>query len=120
MADADSKGGKRLSADREGASRKKVKKEEAEDEPKYNPYLAHMKEDNGADSDGTIDPSSPFAGFKQRATTAKQAEKVEDLDTNAFTGCPHSQKYFQILQTRRDLPVHKQRCAYPLPVVLYG
>ncbi|KAK2735394.1 pre-mRNA splicing factor ATP-dependent RNA helicase prp43 [Colletotrichum kahawae] len=107
MADTDSKGGKRLSADRDGASRKKVKKEDSEDAPKYNPYLAHMKDENGDGSD--LDPSSPFADFKQRSTTAKQAEKVEDLDSNAFTGRPHSQKYFQILQSRRDLPVHKQR-----------
>ncbi|EQB58516.1 putative pre-mRNA-splicing factor ATP-dependent RNA helicase prp43 [Colletotrichum fructicola] len=107
MADTDSKGGKRLSADRDGASRKKVKKEDSEEAPKYNPYLAHMKDENGGDGD--LDPNSPFADFTQRSTTAKQAEKVEDLDTNAFTGRPHSQKYFQILQTRRDLPVHKQR-----------
>lgn len=107
MADTDSKGGKRLSADRDGASRKKVKKEDSEEAPKYNPYLAHMKDENGGDGD--LDPNSPFANFTQRSTTAKQAEKVEDLDTNAFTGRPHSQKYFQILQTRRDLPVHKQR-----------
>ncbi|KZL82693.1 pre-mrna-splicing factor atp-dependent rna helicase prp43, partial [Colletotrichum incanum] len=111
MPDADPKGFKRSSADREGSSRKKVKKEESDsEEPKYNPYLAHMKEENGFKSEeGAIDSSSPFAGFKQRATTAKQAEKVEDLDTNAFTGRPHSQKYFQILQSRRDLPVQKQR-----------
>lgn len=109
MADVDSKGGKRLSADADGASRKKSKKE-GSDEPKYNPYLAHMKEENGFNAeDGTIDPSSPFAGFTQRATTAKQAEMVEDLDTNAFTGRPHSQQYFQIMQARRDLPVQKQR-----------
>ncbi|GKT87205.1 pre-mRNA-splicing factor ATP-dependent RNA helicase prp43 [Colletotrichum tofieldiae] len=111
MADADPKGSKRSSADRDGSSRKKVKKEESDsEEPKYNPYLAHMKEENGFKSEeGVIDSSSPFAGFKKRATTAKQAEKVEDLDTNAFTGRPHSQKYFQILQSRRDLPVQKQR-----------
>ncbi|KAL0941156.1 pre-mRNA splicing factor ATP-dependent RNA helicase prp43 [Colletotrichum truncatum] len=109
MADFDSKGGKRSSADRDGASRKKAKKEDSEDEPKYNPYLAHMNEDNGVKSEEGIDPSSAFADFTPRSTTAKQAEKVEDLDTNAFTGRPHSQKYFQILQSRRDLPVHKQR-----------
>ncbi|GJD01566.1 helicase associated domain-containing protein [Colletotrichum higginsianum] len=112
MADADPKGFKRSSADRDGSLRKKAKKEEEADseESKYNPYLAHMKEENGVKAeDGVIDASSPFAGFKPRATTAKQAEKVEDLDTNAFTGRPHSQKYFQIMQSRRDLPVQKQR-----------
>ncbi|TDZ23484.1 putative pre-mRNA-splicing factor ATP-dependent RNA helicase prp43 [Colletotrichum sidae] len=109
MADFDSKASKRLSADRDGSSRKKAKKEESEEPSAYNPYLAHMKEENGFKTEGDIDPSSPFAHFNQRATTAKQAEKVEDLDTNAFTGRPHSQKYFQILQSRRDLPVNKQR-----------
>lgn len=53
--------------------------------------------------------NSPLAGMKRRETTAQQASKAEDSDSNPFTGREHSQKYFQILQTRRDLPVHKQR-----------
>ena len=77
-----------------------------------NQYLAHMYQDearsNGFKS-GEPSPNSPWAGMKRHETTAKQAEKVEDLDTNPFTGEPHSQKYFQILQTRRNLPVNKQR-----------
>ncbi|KAK0634658.1 P-loop containing nucleoside triphosphate hydrolase protein [Bombardia bombarda] len=42
-------------------------------------------------------------------TTAAQAATLEDLDINPWTGQPHSQQYFKILQTRRDLPVCKQR-----------
>ncbi|UZP42562.1 hypothetical protein NXS19_010378 [Fusarium pseudograminearum] len=47
--------------------------------------------------------------MKRQHTTAKQAAKAEDSESNPFTGRPHSQKYFQILQSRRDLPVTKQR-----------
>ncbi len=104
----DTTGDKRSSADSDGASRKKMKKDE-----KQNPYLAHMYEngdgedyENGADE---MPAHSPLAGMKRRATTAKQAAKAEDLDSNPFTGRPHSQKYFQILQGRRELPVSKQR-----------
>lgn len=71
-----------------------------------NPYLAHMYEE---DADGVGAPGSPFAGVKRRDTTAKQAEKIEDRDSNPFTGRPHSARYFGILESRRDLPVHKQR-----------
>ena len=105
------KGEKRSSAEMEETSRKKVKKEEQPE--KYNPYLAHMYEGNGDMTNGfksnEPSPDSPFAGMKRRDTTAKQAAKIEDLDSNPFTAKPHSQKYFQILQTRRDLPVSKQR-----------
>jgi pre-mRNA-splicing factor ATP-dependent RNA helicase DHX15/PRP43 len=97
---------KRSSADEADASRKKMKKDE-----KYNPYLAHMYDDDADDANGNGEPSpnSPFAGVKRRATTAEQHTKIEDLDSNPFTGQAHSQKYFQILEKRRDLPVHKQR-----------
>ena len=92
-----SRAAKRTSADSEESTRKKAK---------YNPYLAHMQQD-GIDSDS----SSPLSALTCRQTTAKEASKIEDLPTNAFTGREHTQKYFQILQTRRDLPVHKQRYA---------
>lgn len=75
---------------------------------KYNPYLAHMRD--GQNGNGVEpSPDSPLAGMKRHHTTAKQAAKAEDNDSNPFTGRPHSQKYFQILETRRNLPVHKQR-----------
>jgi pre-mRNA-splicing factor ATP-dependent RNA helicase DHX15/PRP43 len=90
--------GKRASAESDEPSRKKAKKGDSDGDV-YNPYLAHM------------DPSSdsPFSGMTRRQVTAEQISKVEDLSTNAFTGVEHTQKYFQILRTRRDLPVHKQR-----------
>jgi pre-mRNA-splicing factor ATP-dependent RNA helicase DHX15/PRP43 len=107
-------GVKRLSSDTDDSQRKKTKREseQGDKKPVYNPYLAHHYEQdasNGYD-DGEPAANSPLAGFKRRQTTAKQAAVAEDSDTNPFTGRPHSQKYFQILQTRRDLPVSKQRC----------
>ncbi|POR31720.1 Putative pre-mRNA-splicing factor ATP-dependent RNA helicase prp43 [Tolypocladium paradoxum] len=89
-------------ADADDFSRKKAKKGE-ESADKHNPYLAHMHDDDGTDGHG------PLAGMKRHETTAKQAAKAEDSDVNPFTGRAHSQQYFRILQTRRELPVHKQR-----------
>lgn len=111
MSDPSAHGGKRTSADADGSSRKKAKKEEQDDS--YNPYLAHMHEQESRPRNGfkseEPSPDSPLAGMKRRQTTAKQAGKAEDSTNNPFNGQPHSQKYFQILQGRRDLPVHKQR-----------
>jgi len=104
------------SSEDEDTLRKKPKTEDGAPEQKYNPYLAHMYDNatnNGFDSDH-MSLNSPLASFKRRQTTAKQAATAEDSDTNPFTGQPHSQRYFQILQTRRDLPVHKQRYGYVL------
>lgn len=87
---------KRTSADPDEPSRKKPKMASSD---KANPYLAHLEPD----------PESPLESLERRATTAAQAEKIEDLTHNPFTQEEHSQKYFKILQTRRDLPVNKQR-----------
>jgi pre-mRNA-splicing factor ATP-dependent RNA helicase DHX15/PRP43 len=96
---------KRASSDYEEASNKKTKTD-----GKPNPYLAHMyEEENNGWGSGEPAANSVLAGMKRRETTAQQASKAEDSDSNPFTGREHSQKYFQILQTRRDLPVHKQR-----------
>ncbi|KAH7159682.1 P-loop containing nucleoside triphosphate hydrolase protein [Dactylonectria estremocensis] len=103
---SDAKGGKRSSADADDSSRKKSRKEDGATD-KHNPYLAHMY-DNESNGDG-FSSDSPLAGMRRHQTTAKEASKAEDSASNPFTGRPHSQKYFQILQGRRDLPVHKQR-----------
>lgn len=110
MSDAShSAAGKRISADSDESSRKKMKKDGGGEA--YNPYLAHMYDNGDANGTGADEAPahSPLAGMKRRDTTAKQASKAEDSETNPFTGRAHSQRYFQILQTRRDLPVHKQR-----------
>ena len=98
--------GKRASQETDDSHPKKARK--GDEDGARNPYLAHMYEQNDAGAEEPS-PNSPFAGFKRRHTTAKQAEKVENLDQNPFNGQGHSQKYFQILETRRNLPVHKQR-----------
>lgn len=105
------RGAKRASADSEESSNKKTKMD-----GKANPYLAHMYEEENGNGWGSGEPSpnSPLAGMKRRQTSAQEASKAEDSDSNPFTGRQHSQKYFQILQTRRDLPVHKQRFVPPL------
>ncbi|KAJ6005841.1 Pre-mRNA splicing factor RNA helicase (Prp43) [Penicillium sp. IBT 35674x] len=90
-------------SDSEDGARAKRQKMEGGD-PKDNPYLAHMYEDtNGAEK------NSALAKFKRHQTTAAMAKKAEDGDTNPFSGQPFSSKYFSILKTRRDLPVHQQR-----------
>ncbi|KAK5791250.1 hypothetical protein VI817_006559 [Penicillium citrinum] len=93
-------------SDSEDGSRAKRQKMDAGD-PKNNPYLAHMYEDANDNSNGNL--SSGFAKFKRHQTTAALAKKAEDGDVNPFNGQPFSSKYFSILKSRRDLPVHQQR-----------
>ena len=95
----------------------KVVKKAAMDDPSNNPYLSHWKEEeDGAKFRngflGSHPPGSALEKFERRNTTAKQAFDAENSDNNPFTGQPHSQKYFGILKSRRDLPVHKQRLVY--------
>ncbi|KZZ89524.1 pre-mRNA splicing factor ATP-dependent RNA helicase PRP43 [Ascosphaera apis ARSEF 7405] len=78
-------------------------------DPKDNPYLAHMYEDNASNGYGNGAENSPLAKFERHKTTAKMARKVEDSEVNPFNGKPLSQRYMSILKTRRDLPVHAQR-----------
>lgn len=50
-----------------------------------------------------------FKGVERHNTTAHLAGKLEDGPQNPFTGENFTQKYFDILKVRRDLPVHAQR-----------
>ncbi|KAK7920648.1 prefoldin subunit 2, partial [Apiospora marii] len=101
---------KRLASEKDEISAKRVKKEEG---IANNPYLAHMQQENtmenGSRYSDRLPTGSAFNDFERRATTAKQAAKAEDGDNNPFTGEPHSPQYFNILKSRRDLPVSKQR-----------
>lgn len=108
------KANKRASADIDETSRKKSKK--GDREGTYNPYLAHMDQESNGYGGDEAPPGSALEGMKRRQTTAAQASKAEDSAINPFTGKPHSQQYFRILETRRDLPVHKQRYADPSPI----
>ncbi|KAH8816342.1 P-loop containing nucleoside triphosphate hydrolase protein [Xylogone sp. PMI_703] len=98
--------------DQEISRSKRVKTEEMD--PSKNPYLAHMyeKDGNGYGSQGWNGKSSSsgtLTNWQRHATTAEQAHAAEDGPLNPFNGNPLSEQYFNILKTRRDLPVHKQR-----------
>jgi pre-mRNA-splicing factor ATP-dependent RNA helicase DHX15/PRP43 len=79
--------------------------EKAEEELKRHPHpqeQEHLQFHNAGE----------FDGFIPHATTAAQAEKLEDGQMNPFTGEQFSQKYCDILKVRRDLPVHAQRAKF--------
>lgn len=80
-------------------------------DPAANPYLAHMYDNDngyGGARNGNRDQTS-LAAFTRHATTASQAHGAEDGPLNPLNNSPLSKQYFNILKTRRDLPVHKQR-----------
>ena len=52
---------------------------------------------------------NPFSDLSHHQTTSSQARSLEDGKLNPYSGQPHSERYFSILRTRRDLPVHAQR-----------
>lgn len=94
-------------------------------DPRANPYLAHRYEEPAADegnhngySNGYGRPTnrmngvsnaSSLARFPRHKSTAAMAKKAEDGPNNPFSGQPLSSQYFDILKTRRNLPVHQQR-----------
>ncbi|PGH10100.1 pre-mRNA-splicing factor ATP-dependent RNA helicase PRP43 [Blastomyces parvus] len=96
--------------DGDSASRaKKRQKTEATDmDPRQNKYLAHWYEDE-APGNGYPTQGSILDGFERHKTTAAMAREAEDAPLNPFNGKALSNKYFSILKTRRDLPVHSQR-----------
>lgn len=53
-----------------------------------------------------------LAKLERRQTTAAQATALEDGQINPWTQKAHSQKYFGILEKRRDLPVSQQRAEF--------
>lgn len=101
----DSKGAKRSMDDSFAKDSKRVKTNGKEKMADYNPYLAHQYEDagNGGDHESILDT------FERQKTTAKQHTEAEDVDINPWTNKPRTQQYFNILKTRRDLPVQQQR-----------
>jgi len=89
----------------------RAKKVKSNLDPKANPYLQHMysneyESDGGYQGNGN---SKALSKFRRHATTALEAHDAEDGPNNPFNGKPLSQQYFNILKTRRGLPVHKQR-----------
>lgn len=89
----------------------KSKRAKIDLDPRANPYLAHMYgEDDSSSAQYGNGARTGLSDFKRHATTAEQAHKAEDGPNNPFNNAPLSGQYFKILKTRRDLPVHKQRC----------
>jgi pre-mRNA-splicing factor ATP-dependent RNA helicase DHX15/PRP43 len=76
--------------------------EEAEEELKRHPHPRHVEPLQ-------FHNAGEFKDFVPHQTSAKQAEQLESADNNPFTGRAFTQKYFDILKVRRDLPVHSQR-----------
>ncbi|OAX85457.1 pre-mRNA-splicing factor ATP-dependent RNA helicase PRP43 [Emergomyces africanus] len=89
-------------------AQKRQKTENVAMDPRQNKYLAHWYENespaNGYSAEGSI-----LDGFERHKTTAAMAREAEDAALNPFNGKALSSKYFSILKTRRDLPVHSQR-----------
>ncbi|MCJ1413459.1 DEAH-box ATP-dependent RNA helicase prp43, partial [Ptychographa xylographoides] len=90
-------------------------------DPRANPYLAHMYEDvpdekgytngygGGKNRTNGVSQGIGLAKFPRHATSTAMATKAEDGPNNPFSGKPLSPQYFNILKTRRGLPVHAQR-----------
>ena len=89
-------------------------------DPKSNPYLAHMYDEDesyGGYSNGygktmarsKVSDASTLARLPRHRTTAAMAKEAENGPNNPYTGMPLSSQYFNILKTRRNLPVHVQR-----------
>ncbi|KAI5362693.1 Putative helicase, P-loop containing nucleoside triphosphate hydrolase [Septoria linicola] len=96
-----------------------------------NPYLQHMYNDSDSSSGVQLNGSGSANGhsngggggggggggaadgdltrWKRHTTTSAMAKVAEDGPANPFTGQSLSDRYFGILKTRRDLPVHAQR-----------
>lgn len=92
----------------EESGRAKRQKTNGEMNPKANPYLAHMYDDQDGYSNG-VNKAKLLAGLTRHETTAEQAKVAEDGPYNPFTGQQFSKRYMSILKTRRNLPVHAQR-----------
>ncbi|KAL8689377.1 MAG: hypothetical protein Q9218_004939 [Villophora microphyllina] len=111
------------------AKRLKTENSDIKMNPRANPYLAHHYEDQNNDSGYNTGYSNGngygngvglkreygsssgtcWGKIPRHNTTADMARKAEDGPNNAFSGEPLSQQYFNILKSRRNLPVHAQR-----------
>ncbi|KAI9713589.1 MAG: DEAH-box ATP-dependent RNA helicase prp43 [Bogoriella megaspora] len=112
-------------SDSEDVSRSVKRQKIAKDmDPAANPYLAHHFSNGSSTGNGYVEgydsgygSASNFksaegvglAGLQRHKTTAAQAQAKENGPLNPFTKKPLSQRYFDILKVRRNLPVHAQR-----------
>ena len=93
---------------------------------KPNPYLAHDEQymaeqqeqqqtqmySRARNGGNMARESDLLAKLERRQTTSSQATALEDGQINPWTQKAHSQKYFGILEKRRDLPVSQQRAEF--------
>ncbi|KAG4305213.1 hypothetical protein PORY_001383 [Pneumocystis oryctolagi] len=88
---------------------KRVNKKQKQDEE--NPYLSHLKTNEYQQKHNAYSNNynSLWANFRKHQSTAEQAQKIENGPINPFTGLEFTEKYFNILKKRRQLPVHAQR-----------
>jgi pre-mRNA-splicing factor ATP-dependent RNA helicase DHX15/PRP43 len=105
-------------------AKKKVKTDVSKAaDPGKNPYLAHRYEDeedgygNGVSlsngySKSKKNGTGPLGSFQRHSTTDDEARQAEDGPYNPFTQRELSDRYFRILKTRRNLPVHAQRAQF--------
>ncbi|KAL2370672.1 pre-mRNA-splicing factor ATP-dependent RNA helicase PRP43 [Blastomyces gilchristii SLH14081] len=98
----------RPDGDSAARAKKRQKTEPTDMDPRQNKYLAHWYENEAAGNSYST-KCSILDGFERHKTTAAMAREAEDSLLNPFNGKALSNKYFSILQTRRDLPVHAQR-----------
>lgn len=113
--------GRRLDSDENPSAKRQKTLSSPDMDPRANPYLAHMYEGSPAEngySNGYgggknrttgASQGTSLINFPRHATTPAMAMKVEDGPNNPFSGKPLSKQYFNILKTRRGLPVHAQR-----------
>ncbi|KAK3074023.1 DEAH-box ATP-dependent RNA helicase prp43, partial [Coniosporium uncinatum] len=98
----------------------RAKRQKVDMDPRANPYLAHQYDEqesngygngysNGVGLGGKGKQSGALSTFTRHKTTSAQAAEAEDGPLNPFTGKNLSNTYFNILKTRRNLPVHAQR-----------
>jgi pre-mRNA-splicing factor ATP-dependent RNA helicase DHX15/PRP43 len=105
---------RRLDIEENGRAKRQKTSNGTDMNPKANPYLAHMYDEDDGYSSGYSSKKSTgnlLSGLTRHNTTAEQANAAEDGPNNPFTGRPLSKRYFNILKTRRNLPVQTQRYA---------
>ncbi|KAG4301024.1 hypothetical protein PCANB_002638 [Pneumocystis canis] len=88
---------------------KRINKRQRQDEE--NPYLSHLKmnSQNPRINTNMNDFNFLWKNFKRHQSTAERAQKLENGPTNPFNCVAFSDKYFNILKKRKQLPVHAQR-----------
>ncbi|KAG5439636.1 hypothetical protein PCK2_000770 [Pneumocystis canis] len=76
-----------------------------------NPYLSHLKTNSQNTKSNIYANNFNFlwGSFKRHQSTAEQAQKLENGSMNPFNNVLFSEKYFNILKKRQQLPVHAQR-----------